>query len=86
MEMTVEVLLPVLTLSHTARDADKVFKYFEAMLEVDTPRQGWAYSAVRTRRIGALGTGRGRQWSTQGFSSSASVWLRYGNRVWGVDG
>eukprot|EP00903_Cladosiphon_okamuranus_P020297 g18626.t1 len=46
MEMTVEVLMPVLTLSHTARDADKVFKYFEAMLEVDTPRQGWAYTAT----------------------------------------
>lgn len=47
-EMTVEILFPLLKLSHTARDAEKVFKYFEALLETDTPRQGWAYAAVRT--------------------------------------
>ncbi len=47
--MSVQFLLPVLTLSHTARDAKKVFKYFEEMLELDIPRQGWAYSAVRRK-------------------------------------
>lgn len=53
--MSVEFLFPVLTLSHTASDAKKVFTYFEEMLELDIPRQGWAYSAVRRRRCRGVG-------------------------------
>lgn len=57
-EMSVDLLLPLLTLSHTARDATKVFKFFEAMLEVDITRQGWAYTSVRQR-------GRGMVWEEE---------------------
>lgn len=49
--MTAELLFPVLTLSHTARDSKKVFQFFEAMLDTDTQRQGGAAStAVRQLR------------------------------------
>ncbi|CAN0405435.1 unnamed protein product, partial [Pylaiella littoralis] len=45
-ETSVDLLFPLVTLSHAARDAAKVFEYFEAMLELDIPRQGREYNSM----------------------------------------